>query len=80
MFFVFLMFFYALKDHPSSDSYYDSDFADGEPSATPQPPVDVKIETDYDERPVVDSDEEDSQQEVDGEWGRATTSYYATSV
>ncbi|XP_065161069.1 protein nervous wreck isoform X2 [Atheta coriaria] len=58
----------SLSDHPSSDSYYDSDFADGEPSATPQPPVDVKIETDYDERPVVDSDEEDSQQEVDGEW------------
>jgi hypothetical protein len=62
---------YTLQDHPSSDSFYDSDFADGETTTTPQ--VDKQQ----------DKDSEGSQQdqfenaaEVDGEWGRQRTRSY----
>jgi hypothetical protein len=61
----------SLSDHPSSDSFYDSDFADGETTTTPQ--VDKQQ----------DKDSEGSQQdqfenaaEVDGEWGRQRTRSY----
>ncbi|XP_017781110.1 PREDICTED: F-BAR and double SH3 domains protein 2 isoform X2 [Nicrophorus vespilloides] len=50
----------SLSDHPSSDSFYDSDFADGEPSVPPT--IDVKIEKDFDERTI---DDEEESQEVD---------------
>ena len=48
------------QDHHSSDSFYDSDYAEGEPV------------TGATERTERDSEESyrDESQEVDGEWGR----------
>ncbi|KAJ8970435.1 hypothetical protein NQ314_001230, partial [Rhamnusium bicolor] len=53
----------SLSDHPSSDSFYDSDFADGEP--VPETRADSK----EDDRRESQSDQFESA-EVDGEWGR----------
>lgn len=54
---------YLLQDHPSSDSFYDSDFAETE---APAPhPISQSV--------VEHADSEESQAEtaeVDGEWGR----------
>lgn len=53
-----------LQDHPSSDSFYDSDFADAETTALGAEKGGEKEET---EIPLADSYENP---EVDGEWGR----------
>lgn len=52
------------QDHPSSDSFYDSDFADGEVSGAPQ---------DKYEKTEQERHEEQESAEVDGEWGRHDT-------
>lgn len=52
-----------LQDHPSSDSFYDSDFADTETAAIGG----EKVEKEEVEMPVADTYENP---EVDGEWGR----------
>lgn len=49
-----------MQDHPSSDSFYDSDFADGDATvAVGEVITDGK-----------DEERRESQSEVDGEWGR----------
>lgn len=48
------------QDHPSSDSFYDSDFADGDATVAVG-----EITTDSKEE-----ERRESQPEVDGEWGR----------
>lgn len=53
---------YCFQDHPSSDSFYDSDYADGEASTVPVDKVDREIEE--------TSMEQYENPEVDGEWGR----------
>ncbi|XP_030766013.1 protein nervous wreck isoform X3 [Sitophilus oryzae] len=54
----------SLSDHPSSDSFYDSDFADGEQVTAPI--ESVKVEKEAEESPSA-ADHFESQ-EVDGEW------------
>ena len=55
-----------LQDHPSSDSFYDSDFADGE-TVTVQPP---QVEKQQDKDSVGSQQDQFENAEVDGEWGR----------
>lgn len=54
------MTFFPFQDHPSSDSFYDSDFADGDATVAVG-----EIATDSKEE-----ERRESQPEVDGEWGR----------
>lgn len=54
---------YVRQDHPSSDSFYDSDFADGE-ATIPQEKVEKE------EREDIIQQEQYENPEVDGEWGR----------
>ncbi|KAJ3661088.1 hypothetical protein Zmor_005506 [Zophobas morio] len=56
----------SLSDHPSSDSFYDSDFADGE-TVTVQPP---QVEKQQDKDSVGSQQDQFENAEVDGEWGR----------
>ncbi|XP_063910866.1 protein nervous wreck-like isoform X1 [Zophobas morio] len=51
-------------DHPSSDSFYDSDFADGE-TVTVQPP---QVEKQQDKDSVGSQQDQFENAEVDGEW------------
>lgn len=48
------------QDHPSSDSFYDSDYVDGEVNAASS------------EKVVISQEDQFDNQEVDGEWGRNT--------
>ncbi|XP_063910868.1 protein nervous wreck-like isoform X3 [Zophobas morio] len=54
----------SLSDHPSSDSFYDSDFADGE-TVTVQPP---QVEKQQDKDSVGSQQDQFENAEVDGEW------------